>query len=89
LWSLLAAFPEEAFHCRHQELLAIFPSFDSFYALAVGCIELVLRPAKAWSGFFGLTTSVFFTTYLTSLEALFRPPSIYLARRKLGLPLRV
>jgi hypothetical protein len=30
----------------------------------------------------------FFGTYLPSLEALFRPPSIDLARRKLGLLLR-
>jgi hypothetical protein len=29
-WSLLASFSAEAFHRRHQEVLAAFPSIDCF-----------------------------------------------------------
>jgi hypothetical protein len=51
----------------------------------VVCVKLVPEACESVVRFLGPTTGALFGTYLTSLEALFRPPSICPTRRKLGL----
>jgi hypothetical protein len=81
----LGHLPAEAFHRHHQELLAAFPSIDCFFALAEGCVRLAPEVCESLVCSLRTDNGCVLRNVPTSLEALSRPPSICLARCKLGL----